>query len=286
MRRWSRGGTIGLAVACALAAGAGLWTAAAQERREEGQTVRRLEMLGGRVGEIGATVRDADEADLKREKWPTPGGVVIEEVRRDSPAERAGLRAGDLLVEFDGERVRGARQFARLVRETPPGRTVTGTVVRNGQKVAFRVTPEAGSSLAVVGSAELAEGLGRLRAGLAELRDFDIEVRVRPGRLGVSVIGLTSQLATYFGVKEGVLVTSVEADSPAAKAGLGAGDVITALNGMRVADPSDLRRQVMRLESGANFTLTVVRERKELVLKGTLEERGARSRSAVRLPVD
>jgi serine protease Do len=295
MRPLARG-TVLLAI-CGLGVGLGtVWASGQagsdQARKEEERSVRRLEVLGGRGSEIGATVRDADESDLKREKWATPAGVVVEEVRRDSPAARAGLRAGDLIVEFDGERVRSARQFARLVQETPPGRTVKGIAVRGGQKVAFEVTPEAGSGPAILGyrgyGEALAERLGQLRADLARsgVGDFEIEVRMRPGRLGVSVVGLTAQLAAYFGVKDGVLVTSVEADSPAARAGVKAGDVITALDGTPIRDADDLRRRVARLESGAEFALAVVRDRKELVLKGKLEDRGARGRSIVRVPVD
>src|SRR6185295_20347464 len=80
--------------------------------------------------EIG--VRIADEMST---------GVVIEEVEPESPAEKAGLKRADVIVEFDGERVRGTRQFGRLVQETPPGRTVKATIMRDGQKKEVQITP-------------------------------------------------------------------------------------------------------------------------------------------------
>lgn len=272
--------TLGIAWAAGQAVGA-------QGQGTGDQAVRRVEILGGRGSEIGVRVRDTEEADLKRSKRIGSGGVVVEEVRRDSPAERAGLRAGDLIVEFDGERVRSARQFARLVQETPVGRTVRGLLLRDGQEVRFEIVPERGSGPVVWGPDEMAERLGRLRESLRQLEDFDIQVRMRPGRLGVSVMGLTEQLAAYFGVKDGVLVTNVEAESPAAKAGVKAGDVITAMDDASVRDPEDLRRRVMRVDAGAEFTLTVVRDRKTLTLKGKMEDRGARRRAPlVRVWVD
>lgn len=289
MKAMTRLGAVGVlagVVVLATSAWPGAGNGAEATQRESEHTARQAELLGGRGSTIGATVRDADEADLKREKWTGSGGVVIEEVRRESPAERAGLRAGDLVVEFDGERVRSARQFARLVQEAPAGRSVKGVVVRGGHKVGFEVTPEPSSGLAVVWLEDAKERLGRLRTELSRLGDIDVQVRLRPGRLGVSVLGLTPQLAAYFGVKDGVLVTSVDADSPAAKAGVKAGDVITAFNGARVAGPDDLRRHVAPLEAGAEFTLTVTRDRKELTLKGKLEDRDVRRRTLSRVPVD
>ena len=94
---------------------------------------------------------------------------------------------------------------------------------------------------------------------------------------------LSSQLAEYFGTKEGALVTSVYDDSAAAKAGIKAGDVITSLNGAEVTDPSDLRRRIQRLENGDEFTVGIVRDKKPLTLKGKIET--ARSRRTYRSDV-
>jgi serine protease Do len=87
----------------------------------------------------------------------------------------------------------------------------------------------------------------------------------------VRVTTLEPQLGDYFGSREGVLVTSVEADSVAAKAGVKAGDVITALNGKPVTSPSELRAETQRLEENAAFTLGIVRDKKPMTLNGKLE---------------
>ena len=91
-----------------------------------------------------------------------------------------------------------------------------------------------------------------------------------------------SQLAGYFGVKEGALVKTVVEGSAAAKAGLKAGDVITAFNGDHVYEPSDVSRALSRTDDGAEFTIEVVRDRKTQTLKGKLDPREARPRTRVR----
>jgi S1-C subfamily serine protease len=96
----------------------------------------------------------------------------------------------------------------------------------------------------------------------------------------MTVGDLSDQLAGYFGVKDGVLVTSVADDSAAAKAGIKAGDVVTSFNGSDVTQPSDLRRRIQRLEDGDEFTVGVVRDKKSLTLKGKAET--ARSRRTSR----
>jgi membrane-associated protease RseP (regulator of RpoE activity) len=87
------------------------------------------------------------------------------------------------------------------------------------------------------------------------------------GRLGVQVQELSDQLAGYFGVKSGVLVSDVDDGSPAAKAGVKAGDVITAVNGRNVTDPNELRSEVGKVEEGKGADLTVIRDKKTLTLK-------------------
>jgi S1-C subfamily serine protease len=269
---------LALAVAAAVAA-------AAQGRTSEpGQRSRGgLLVLDGRGSRLGVTVSDLDAADAKT---APQGGVRIEEVDAGSPAEKAGLQRGDIVVDFDGERVRSARQFTRLVQETPEGRTVGLTVVRGGQRQALQVTPEARtfSWRFDVDGDRIRREVERSLRGLRDFRldmpsfsfRFDGRALERGGRLGVSVEELTPQLAEYFGAQDGgVLVSSVMDNSAAAKAGLRAGDVITSVNGTRVRDPQALVRELAA--ASGEVTIGLLRDRKELTLKATLEPRaGAR----------
>lgn len=230
----------------------------------------------GPGSEIGASVRELRSEEVSAQR---PAGVYVQDVRPDSPASGAGLRAGDIVVEFDGERVRSVRQFTRLVRETPPGRPVKMAVARGTAQQTLEVTPRESRGMPIEVpdfSREIERGMRALPRGL----DFDFEWPLSPARtrLGVSLTPLSSQLAAYFGVKEGVLVSEVEADSPAARAGVRAGDVVTAVAGRTVNDPSDVRIALRESAAGATVEIRLVRDRKEVLVKATLPE--ARSRSA------
>jgi serine protease Do len=243
-------------------------------------------LLEGPGGEIGVTVRELRSEEISGAKLPQAGGVFVRDVREGSPASRAGLKAGDIVVEFDGERVRGVRHFTRFVRETPPGRAVKATIVRDGSRHTLDVTPEQGRSV-------WEQGLRAIP------RDFDFDIDIRPplplrpstglragrrGLLGVGLTPLSDQLATYFGVNDGVLVSGVEANAPGAQAGLKAGDVITAINGRMVNEPSDVREEIRRAAPGTSLDIRIVRDKKEMNLKVTLPERPARREGGL-LPV-
>ena len=118
---------------------------------------RALMMLAGRGAEIGVRIADGATA-----------GVVVEEVQPDSPAEKAGLKEKDMIVEFDGEHVRSARQFSRLVEETPPGRTVKATITRDGQRRDVQITPAEGRRAGVFRDGD---GISSFR-NLDELREL------------------------------------------------------------------------------------------------------------------
>ena len=91
--------------------------------------------------------------------------------------------------------------------------------------------------------------------------------------MGVSIVPLSDQLAAYFGVKEGVLVSEVTGGAPAATAGIQAGDVITAVNGRNVLSSGDLIREVRQAEPGSTIDVRLTRNRKELTVKVTMPQR-------------
>lgn len=234
--------------------------------------------LEGPGSAIGVTVRDATAADATAAKLGQPAGVVIESVRTGSPAEKSGFQAGDLVLEFDGDQVRSTRQFTRLVRETPPGRTVSAVVVRAGSKQTLQVVPQVTGDFATNARDAVRRNLQlRVRPEVLRNRDIDRGTLRRDalGRpsLGVTVTPLGSQLAEYFGVKEGALVSGVESGSAAADAGLKAGDVITAIAGRSVTTARDVTDAIRRAEPGSGVDISVTRERKPLTLKATISGR-------------
>jgi serine protease Do len=203
---------------------------------------------------------------------------VVEDVRADSAAAKAGMKAGDVIVSFDGERVRSAQHFERLVAETPGGRTVDATVMRAGSRVNLKVT------VATVDPFEHLKSytyglkqpeawtmaMPRLEMHSPRLEGFYSLPMFSPARLGIGVQNLTGQLGEYFGASQGALVTAVDDGTPAKAAGLKAGDVITHINGETVRNEVDLRRKFTAARG--ETTITVMRDRKELTLKAKIED--------------
>jgi serine protease Do len=278
IRFWGFVGLLGLGCIGAVASiGAqdGIEQTPPQERRS-------VMVLDGRGSQLGVMVRDLDEAATATLK---SGGVRIEEVTAGSPAEKAGIRTGDIVVEYDGERVRSARQFTRLVQETPDGQSVSVVLVRNGERQRVTAVPEARSfswDVTVDGDRIWRE----MERSLEGLRGFNFRLeggrrglmfQSTRGRLGVTVDTLTDQLAAYFGANDGgVLVTSVSPGTPAEKAGLRAGDVITSINGDRVRSAGELTDELAQAGDG-ELTIGIVREKKATTLKATVERPSAQT---------
>jgi serine protease Do len=216
-------------------------------------------------------------------------GAVVEAVNPNSPAATVGLRAKDVIVEFDGERVRSARHLTRLVSETPAGRDVAVTVMRDGKKTELHIKPEAGSwfnpQFGGMVDPDQMRDFGQQVGRAAREMSRNIPDMVQGeragvaarGRLGASVREMSPDLAEYFGVKSGVLIASVQKDSAAEKAGLKAGDVITAVDAHSVSTPAELIKALPTGDGSHDVNLTVMRDKKELKLKATLEPVRART---------
>jgi serine protease Do len=279
MKTWKTAAVLATAVAAAA-------IAAAIAPPLQGQTritpkARAVQVFTG-GSRLGVSIRDVEESDSKTAK-AAGAGVIVEEVATDSPAEKAGIRKGDVIVEFDGERVRSVRQLTRLVQETPAGRTVPAVLQREGQRTPVSVTPSDDGRFSFQGFDDLGSFGRELRLAVPKMAPptppspptppmvWDFDGLVGRSRLGISIEPLSTQLAEYFGTKDGVLVSSVSDDSAAAKAGIKAGDVITNFNGSAVGDPQELRRRIQSLNDGDEFTVSVMRDRKPLTLKGKAE---------------
>jgi serine protease Do len=246
-------------------------------------------VLDGRGSRLGVMIRDLDNEEAKA---ASAGGVKIDRVNEGSPAEKAGIRSGDIVVEYDGERVRSARQFARLVQETPEGRQVPLALLRDGKRQTVTATPEARSfswNMDWLDGDRIRRDVERGLRGLDGFPGMRVDPRafsfryddrlgglmgLAPrGRLGVTVEPLSDQLASYFGAAEGgALVSSVDPESAGGKAGLRAGDVITSINGDRVRGPGDLVDE-MRQAGEGEITIGIVRDKKPSTLKATIEPR-------------
>jgi serine protease Do len=228
-----------------------------------------LPFVGGTY--LGVNLAEIDANRAKELKLKEDYGVEITRVEENSPAEKAGVKPGDVVLEYNGQRVEGMEQFGRMVRETPPGREVKLTIGRNGTTQTLT---------AVLGSRKYRFS-GNFPQGF-EMPEFhmpdipQIFTTLRSPMLGVEAESLGSQLAVYFGVKEGVLVRSVLDNTPAQKSGIKAGDVITKVDGMAVTTPSELSSAVRAANAKKTYAIELVRDRKPVTVSVNVEDRSER----------
>jgi len=232
-------------------------------------------LLGSNGGWLGIGVGEVNADKVKELKLPGERGVLVGKIVADSPAAKAGLKENDVVTEINGQRVEGTEQFRRMIREIPPGRSAQLTVWRDGRAQTIGVTvgkSESHHSMPQVYSTpgNFAFNLPDMKE-LPEIRDFGDSENFaftfsgRP-RLGIDAENLDGDFGNYFGAPEGqgVLVRSVFADSPAAKAGLKAGDVITSVNGERIRSTAELRQKVAAKGDSNSVKLGVIRNKSEL----------------------
>ena len=259
-------------------------------RPADAQEPRVVIRSSGSTASIGVGIREVTGEDAAKAKMAQPSGVYIESVREGSPAAKAGMQAGDIVIDFDGERVRGTSHFTRLVQESVPNRQVAAVVVRGTSKQTLNVVPEASGNLNIL-SGDTRRQLQDFQRQVPRDFNFDFSpdtlrraLPVTGSTLGVTVSPLTDQLASHFGVKQGVLVNAVISDSPAAGAGVRAGDVITAVNGQTVSSSADITR-ALRESRGETVDLTVTRDKKSLSLKATIPAKSRNPSGRSGLPV-
>jgi C-terminal processing protease CtpA/Prc len=225
---------------------------------------------------LGVETSEVTQQKAKDLHLPAERGAVVGKVLPDSPAAKAGLKQNDVVTEINGQRVEGTAQFRRMIHEVPAGRPVQLTVWRDGRSQTINAT---------LGKSEARRGSGMINgqdrfsfrmpnipempevAGLGDLSNF---VFMTPGqtRLGINAEDLQGDFGNYFGAPdgEGVLVREVFPDSPAAKAGLKAGDVITSVGGERVRTTSELRDKLRGGKDAKSLSLGVLRNKSSLNL--------------------
>jgi serine protease Do len=217
---------------------------------------------------IGVMMQEVDSERAKALKLHEEGGVEITVVEPDSPADKGGLKVGDVVQKYNGQRVEGMQQFAHMIHETSAGRDVKIEISRGGigvivtVRVAQRKVPH-------IELGDVSQMPGRLDIHIPDMpRGF---MGLRSSVLGVEAEPIDGQLAQYFGVKDGVLVRSVLRGSSAEKASIRAGDVIVRIDDVRVATPADISGR-LRTVHGKPVSVVLMRDHKELTISVTIAD--------------
>ncbi len=235
------------------------------------------------VGFLGVHGEDITSENAGRYRLSQPRGVGITQVVKDSPAEKAGLRKDDVILRLDGENVTSVRKLNRLVSEIAPDHNVRLTISRGGSEQELIAT--IGKRKNTAFARDLFSPESRAWKWEGPLTGHDTILNnnndltfmlSNSRRIGVSTVALTKQLADYFGIADGrgVLVTNVSDDGPAAKAGIKAGDVITAIDGEAIDSPGDISRVINRKKEG-EVSLTVMRNKSQQTFRITPSKGGS-----------
>ena len=203
---------------------------------------------------LGVELHEVTGDTAKELKLPAERGVVLSSIVPDSPAAKAGLKENDVVTEINGQRIEGAAQFRRMIREIPAGRALQIIVWRDGRAQTVSVTlgkaEERRRSLKMFTPAPGAPGsFAFAMPEIPMTPPMEWNGTVMMGgqpRLGIDAEDLNGQLGSFFGAPdgEGILVREVNPGSAAEKGGVKAGDVITSVNGERVRTVGDLREKL------------------------------------------
>jgi len=262
-----------LALVCAVCLIAATGTALAGDEKSD------LE----KPGYLGVHLQDIDSGLAKALQLGDKTGVLVSEVVDDSPAATAGLEDGDVILEFDGAAIEGAGDLSQAVRKTSPGQEVELVVVREGeqQTVKIEIGERENSFVWTTkgGDFEFDEDfqfehfgdddgarviIKRMHGDGDRMNVFISGLGEDRGYMGIHLDDLNEQLGEYFGVEdgEGALVTEVVADSPAAAAGLVAGDVIVKLGDEDIASAADIHTAMAGTEADQEIKLEIKRQGK------------------------
>jgi len=272
-------------VACGLAAFG--QTAPPHARSAQSVLVEETPYLG--VSALDISTDRAKALKLKEER-----GVEVTSVEPDSAAAKAGVKVGDVILQYNGQKVEGWEHLKRLVRETPIHREVRIVLWRNGGEQIVSASIGArkenqfdfgnGNSFSIPAwpstpTPPMPPTAMPSMPSVPSMPQFDLpQFRTLMGTSSLGIIGESlgqeSQLAEFFGVKEGVLVRSVNKDSAAEKAGMKAGDVITRIDDTAISTPQQISSALRGSRGKSSVTVTVVRSRKEVNLTVTPDSNG------------
>ncbi len=212
-------------------------------------------------GWIGVMIQDVSENIARKAKLDSEDGAYIREVLDESPADSAGIKEGDVCIEFNGRQLFDADDLSRAVEKTSPGTKVSVVVVRKGEKKTL--------SLIVGARKEMRNQGFNVMPAVPRIR-----VVVGDRLLGLQLLSLNEQLGEYFGApqNEGVLVEEVEKESAGEKAGCKAGDIILRVGKKTVNKVEKVQKELQQYEEGDKVEVEVLRKGVKKVLTMEVEE--------------
>lgn len=210
------------------------------------QTIKQLRDKGHVArGWLGVVVQEVDRGLAESFGLDKPEGALVARVTEDSPADKAGLEPGDVIVAFDGETVTNSGSLPALVGRTTPGKSVELGIIRNGDRKTLSITP-----------GELNEDLLKTQGDTPAKGKSDSD----RSSWGIRFRDLQPDERRELKVPEGGALVVGVSEGPAAVAGIRPGDVILRLNGQRIEQAQDLATAIKALKKGKTSAILVQRD--------------------------
>lgn len=215
---------------------------------------------------LGVQIQTVNADLVERYDLETENGVYVDDVVENSPADDAGLRSGDIILEFNGAKLKSADELIDMVADGEPGDEITLLINRNGRTV---------TEVATLGKWQRADDRRFSVRRLGRDKSYRLFESLTDTYIGVSLETISGQLLAHFGADEGygALIKEVTEDTPADKAGLKAGDVIVKIAGEEIKSLVDVQDAVNKTDEGETVELTVLRDKREKSFTVTVEER-------------
>jgi membrane-associated protease RseP (regulator of RpoE activity) len=229
-------------------------------------------------GYLGVDLADLDQEKAQALKLKEVRGALITLIDHDAPAGQIGLKVNDVVLQLNGQNVEGAEQLRRMLREIPAGRKVSIEISREGnvQTLAVELADrrvmehDVWNKIGSGGDLFTPQGSGMgilpgVGAGDAPMPGFHMPFFGSSLNVGALVEPLTSQMAEYLGVGNGLMIKQVAHKSEAAAAGLKAFDVILKVGSDTIATTADWDR-ALRSNAGKPVQVTILRDKKQQTL--------------------
>jgi len=217
-----------------------------------------------RGGWLGISIQDITSKMAKKKNLKNDDGAYVSDVLDDSPADSAGVKEGDVIVEFNGKTIDDADDLLRAVQKSKPGMKTTIVVIRANEKKSLAI------SVGKPRRANHSSGFA-FAAPMPPRMPFFGATRT----WGLQLSELNEQLGEYFGAPNGrgLLVEQVEKKSTGAKAGFKAGDVITKVNKNSIEELRDLSDALEDVETGDKVEVEVLRKGSSATLTVEIEDK-------------
>lgn len=191
-------------------------------------------------GWLGISVQDVSDDMAKNLNHKSKSGALVSDVFKGDPADKAGIKVGDIITEINGKPVKDTHELLLIIAGLQVGHKMMIKAIRDGKEISFQVT-------------------------VGERRDDQTQAgaeRSGKGHFGLATQEITAEIAKQLGItKEGVMVTEVQPGSPADEVGIQQQDVIVQVNRVKISGMKDYTREITKAVDKKSVTLLIKRGR-------------------------